>query len=51
METLSGGPVVAARMLAVNTNNVPMFTIQALNDDHSSVVVPQAAQDPGVLVH
>ncbi|WP_051967082.1 DUF5719 family protein [Kitasatospora mediocidica] len=51
METLSGGPVMAARMLAVNTNNVPMFTIQALADDHSSVVVPQAAQDPGVLVH
>ncbi|MDH6136945.1 hypothetical protein P3T37_006376 [Kitasatospora sp. MAA4] len=51
VETLSGGPVVAARMLAVNTNNVPMFTIQAMSDDHSSVVVPQAAQDPGVLVH
>ena len=51
LETLNGGPVVAARMLAVSTNNVPMFTIQALNDDHSNVVVPQAAQDPGILAH
>lgn len=51
LETLSGGPVVAARMLAVNTNNVPMFTIQALSDDHSNVVVPHADQDPGVLMH
>ncbi|MDH6110800.1 hypothetical protein P3T36_004374 [Kitasatospora sp. MAP12-15] len=51
LQTLTGGPVVAARMLAVNTNSVPMFTIQALNDDHSNVVVPQADQDPGILAH
>ncbi|AUG77554.1 hypothetical protein CFP65_2735 [Kitasatospora sp. MMS16-BH015] len=50
VETLSGGPVVAARMLAITTNNVPMFTIQALRDDHSTVQVPQAAADPGVLL-
>ncbi len=51
VETESGGPVTAARMLTVNNNNIPMFTIQALRDDHSTVVVPQAGQDPGVLVH
>jgi hypothetical protein len=51
VETTSGSGVVAARMLAVNTNNVPMFTIQALQDDHSFVQVPQVRQDPGVLQH
>ncbi|WP_344447060.1 DUF5719 family protein, partial [Kitasatospora nipponensis] len=51
VETLSGGPVVAARVLAVPSKDVPMFTVQALSDDHSYVQVPQAAQDPGVLVH
>ncbi|MGF1431397.1 DUF5719 family protein [Kitasatospora sp. LaBMicrA B282] len=51
IETTSGGPVVAARVLAVPANNVPMFTIQDFQDDHSYVQVPQAAQDPGVLVH
>ncbi|MBV6702439.1 hypothetical protein KV557_35975 [Kitasatospora aureofaciens] len=49
VETVSGGPVVAARMLAIPTKDVPMFTVQALRDDHSSVKVPQAAQDPGVV--
>ncbi|GAA2253976.1 MULTISPECIES: DUF5719 family protein [Kitasatospora] len=49
VETVSGGPVVAARMLAVNTKDVPMFTVQSLTDDHSIVQVPHAAQDPGVL--
>ncbi|MQS12500.1 hypothetical protein F7Q99_09435 [Streptomyces kaniharaensis] len=49
VETVSGGPVVAARMLAVTTKDVPMFTVQALRDDHSSVKVPRAAQDPGVV--
>ncbi|GAA1955741.1 DUF5719 family protein [Kitasatospora viridis] len=51
LETTSGSGVVAARVLAVNTNNVPMFTVQELQDDHSYVQVPQTAQDPGVLVH
>ena len=50
METVSGGPVVAARMLAVNSKDVPMFTIQALRDDRSYVQVPRAQQDPGVLL-
>ncbi|GAB2751084.1 DUF5719 family protein [Kitasatospora kifunensis] len=50
METVSGGPVVAARMLSVASNNVPMFTVQALRDDHSYVQIPQANPDAGVLV-
>ncbi|MGK4581119.1 DUF5719 family protein [Kitasatospora sp. HPMI-4] len=49
VETVSGGPVVAARMLAANTKDIPMFTIQPFSDDHSTVQVPHAAQDPGVL--
>jgi hypothetical protein len=51
VETLSGGPVVAARVLALTTKDVPMFTVQALQDDHSFVRVPQAGPDPGLLVH
>ncbi|MFJ6134294.1 DUF5719 family protein [Kitasatospora sp. NPDC092286] len=50
VETVSGGPVVAARMLAIPTKDVPMFTVQALRDDRSSVKVPQAAQDPDVVL-
>lgn len=50
METVSGGPVVAARMLAIPTKDVPMFTVQALRDDRSSVKVPRAAQDPAVVL-
>ncbi|MED7952392.1 DUF5719 family protein [Streptomyces sp. BE303] len=50
VETVSGGPVAAARMLAITTKDVPMFTIQALRDDRSSVQVPKAAQDPGVVL-
>ncbi|MFF7633752.1 DUF5719 family protein [Kitasatospora sp. NPDC008050] len=51
VESVSGGPVVAARVLVVPSNNVPMFTVQALRDDHSYVQIPQANPDPGVLVH
>jgi hypothetical protein len=50
VETVSGGPVVAARMLTVTTKDVQMFTIQPLSDDHSAVRIPQADSDPGVLV-
>ncbi|MFB7380927.1 DUF5719 family protein [Kitasatospora purpeofusca] len=50
VETVSGGPVVAARMLALPTKDVPMFTVQALRDDRSTVKVPQASQDPGVVL-
>ncbi|MFJ9461316.1 DUF5719 family protein [Kitasatospora sp. NPDC101447] len=51
VETVSGGPVVAARMLSIPTKDVPMFTVQALRDDRSTVKVPQAAQDPGVVLN
>ncbi|MFB7477186.1 DUF5719 family protein [Kitasatospora sp. NPDC056184] len=50
VETVSGGPVAAARMLAIPSKDVPMFTVQALRDDRSSVKVPKAAQDPGVVL-
>ncbi|MFJ3794410.1 DUF5719 family protein [Kitasatospora sp. NPDC090091] len=50
VETVSGGPVVAARMLAITTKDVPMFTVQSLRDDRSTVKVPQAAQDPGIVL-
>ncbi|WP_380279149.1 DUF5719 family protein [Kitasatospora purpeofusca] len=50
VETVSGGPVAAARMLSIPAKDVPMFTVQALRDDRSSVKVPQAAQDPGVVL-
>ena len=50
VETLSGGPVMAARMLTVTAKDVAMFTVQSLADDHSTVRVPHADQDPGLLV-
>ncbi|MGW6916974.1 DUF5719 family protein [Kitasatospora sp. NPDC054939] len=49
VETVSGGPVVAARMLALPAKDVPMFTVQSVRDDRSSVEVPHAAPDPGVV--
>ncbi|MFC9331516.1 DUF5719 family protein [Kitasatospora sp. NPDC057015] len=51
LETVSGGPVVAARMLVLPVKDVPMFTIQSFADDRSTVRVPHAGQDPGLLVH
>ncbi|MFE4515497.1 DUF5719 family protein [Kitasatospora sp. NPDC056783] len=50
VETVSGGPVAAARMLSLPAKDVPMFTIQALRDDRSTVKVPRADQDPGVVL-
>ncbi|MEV4616458.1 DUF5719 family protein [Kitasatospora sp. NPDC049258] len=50
VETVSGGPVMAARMLTVPTKDVQMFTIQALADDHSTVRLPHAQGDPGLLL-
>ncbi|MFD0528530.1 DUF5719 family protein [Kitasatospora arboriphila] len=49
-ETVSGGPVVAARMLALPQKDVPMFTVQAFRDDHSTVTVPYAQNDPGLVL-
>ncbi|WP_457032045.1 DUF5719 family protein [Kitasatospora sp. P5_F3] len=50
VETVSGGPVAAARMLAIPAKDVPMFTIQSIRDDHGTVTVPHAAPDPAILL-
>lgn len=49
VETVSGGPVHAARTLTIPRDGTPMFTVQTLSDDHSTVSVPKAAQDLSVL--
>ncbi|MFD0418298.1 DUF5719 family protein [Streptomyces sp. NPDC127108] len=49
LETQSGGPVHAARMLELPENGIPMFTIQTLPDDRGMVAVPEAEQDLDVL--
>lgn len=45
----SGGPVYAARTLAIAQDGVPMFTVQTLTDDKGMVAVPGSAQDLSVL--
>ncbi|MFD3330805.1 DUF5719 family protein [Streptomyces sp. NPDC058701] len=50
VETLSGGPVHAARTLSLPHEGIAMFTVQTLSDDRSTVSVPRAAQDLSVLV-
>ncbi|MET9801552.1 DUF5719 family protein [Streptomyces sp. NPDC006368] len=49
VETVSGGPVHAARTLAVPDDGIPMFTVQTLADDRGTVEVPTARQDLSVL--
>ncbi|MFD6969981.1 DUF5719 family protein [Streptomyces sp. NPDC059979] len=49
VETLSGGPVHAARTLSLPDEGIAMFTVQGLSDDRSTVSVPRAAQDLSVL--
>ncbi|MFD9881380.1 DUF5719 family protein [Streptomyces alboflavus] len=49
LETGSGGPVHAARMLELPENGIPMFTIQTVPDDRGMVAVPKAEQDLEVL--
>ncbi|MGX2996875.1 DUF5719 family protein [Streptomyces sp. JNUCC 64] len=49
VETLSGGPVHAARTLEVPGGGVPMFTVQTLSDDRSTVLVPEAEEDLSIL--
>ncbi|MFF8414888.1 DUF5719 family protein [Streptomyces omiyaensis] len=44
-----GGPVYAARTLAVAEDGIPMFTVQTLVDDRGTVQVPTARQDLTVL--
>ncbi|MGA4960168.1 DUF5719 family protein [Streptomyces lavendulocolor] len=49
VETVSGGPVHAARTLAEPDDGLPMFTVQTLADDRGTVEVPVAGQDLSVL--
>ncbi|GLV83688.1 hypothetical protein Slala03_33770 [Streptomyces lavendulae subsp. lavendulae] len=50
LETLSGGPVHAARTLTLPHEGIPMFTVQTFGDDRSTVAVPRAVEDPSILV-
>ncbi|MCB5166332.1 DUF5719 family protein [Streptomyces bambusae] len=49
VETVSGGPVHAARTLELPHEGVLMFTVQTLQDDRGTVPVPDAVQDLSVL--
>ncbi|WOX24040.1 DUF5719 family protein [Streptomyces solicathayae] len=49
IEPVSGGPVHAARMLALPKDGIPMFTVQTIADDRGTVEVPAARQDLTVL--
>lgn len=49
VQTVSGGPVHASRMLEVPDDGIPMFTVQNLSDDRGTVSVPVAEQDLSVL--
>ncbi|MGW1985277.1 DUF5719 family protein [Streptomyces collinus] len=49
VETVSGGPVYAARTLAATEAGVPGFTIQTLPSDRGLVAVPAADEDLAVL--
>ncbi|MGV9278931.1 DUF5719 family protein [Streptomyces griseosporeus] len=49
VETVSGGPVYAARTLSVTGSDVTGFTIQTLPDDRGMVAVPEAEEDLSVL--
>jgi hypothetical protein len=49
VETESGGPVYASRTLTLPEDGIPMFTVQTLEDDRGTVVVPEAEQNLSVL--
>ncbi|MEU6538341.1 DUF5719 family protein [Streptomyces sp. NPDC047000] len=49
VERVSGGPVYAARTLAVTEEGVPGFTVQTLPDDRGMVSVPRTDEDLSVL--
>ncbi|MFI9203283.1 DUF5719 family protein [Streptomyces sp. NPDC053048] len=49
VEKVSGGPVYAARVLALPKDGVPLFTLQPVSDDRSTVAVPEAEQDLSML--
>ncbi|MDR3082048.1 MAG: DUF5719 family protein [Streptomyces sp.] len=50
VETVSGGPVYAARTLEATTKGTAAFTVQTLPDDRGTVEVPHADQDLSVLL-
>jgi hypothetical protein len=49
VETESGGPVHAARTLALPQDGIEMFTVQTLPDDGATVEVPEVVQDLSLL--
>ncbi|MEU6996463.1 DUF5719 family protein [Streptomyces sp. NPDC046465] len=49
VESVSGGPVHASRMLSAPEEGIPMFTVQTLPDDRGTVAVPEAERDLAVL--
>ncbi|MEU8522706.1 DUF5719 family protein [Streptomyces sp. NPDC048577] len=49
VEPVSGGPVHAARTLALPKDGIQMFTVQTLTDDRGTVAVPVARQDLSIL--
>ncbi|MEU3184254.1 DUF5719 family protein [Streptomyces sp. NPDC006923] len=49
VEPESGGPVYAARTLALPEDGVQMFTVQTLPDDRGTVSVPKAKEDLSIL--
>ncbi|MFF9188330.1 DUF5719 family protein [Streptomyces rochei] len=49
VETVSGGPVYAARTLTGEDEDVASFTVQPLPDDRGTVSVPKAEQNLSVL--
>ncbi|MGW1030061.1 DUF5719 family protein [Streptomyces sp. NPDC002577] len=49
VESVSGGPVYASRMLELPQDGIPMFTVQTLPDDRGTVSVPTTDQDLSVL--
>ncbi|MEU9519464.1 DUF5719 family protein [Streptomyces sp. NPDC048224] len=49
VETVSGGPVHASRMLTGSDDDVASFTVQTLPDDRGTVSVPNAEEDLSVL--
>lgn len=49
VESTSGAPVYASRLLESKLDSVPAFTIQTLPDDRGTVAVPKARQDLSIL--
>ncbi|MFG3251916.1 DUF5719 family protein [Streptomyces sp. NPDC048187] len=49
VETVSGGPVHASRILTGSDDDVASFTVQTLPDDRGTVSVPNAEEDLSVL--